>query len=165
MPETQYDRPLEAYNGMGYGKTLPMVEPDMDDEKDFGRDKRGEEVHVESIGQGNDAPRLIQITSLTRPDVDNDNLMRRTWLTDLRPFQRKPKPMLGLTTFKHALQLVSDRLVDTSPRKLTRIASIVVFPQCLVVMRPQLLVLDNDDCTLCNSKCCASRPLAGQEYY
>jgi hypothetical protein len=107
MPETQYDRPLEAYNGLGYGKTLPVVEPEIDDEKEYARDKRAEDVHVEHADQQDDTPRLIQITSLTRPDVDNDNFMRRTWLTDLRPFQRKPNFLLGLTTFKHALQLVS----------------------------------------------------------
>jgi hypothetical protein len=102
MPETQYDRPLEAFNGMGYGKTLPSAEPDMEDEKAV--EKRVEDVHVETA---DGTPKLIQITSLTRPDIDNVNYMRRTWLTDLRPFQRKMKPLLGLTTFKHALQLVS----------------------------------------------------------
>lgn len=106
MPETQYDRPLEAYNGMGYGKTLPVTEPELDDEKEASRDKRIEDVHVESAADG--TPRLIQITSLTRPDIDNVNFMPRTWLTDLRPFQRKLNPILGLTTFKHALQLVGD---------------------------------------------------------
>lgn len=107
MPETQYDRPLEAYNGLGYGKTLPSVEPEIDDEKEYARDKRAEDVHVEHVDQADNTPRLIQITSLTRPDIDNVNFKPRTWLTDLRPFQRKPNYKLGLTTFKHALQLVS----------------------------------------------------------
>ena len=107
MPETQYTRPLEAFNGMGYGKTLPVAEVDINDEKEYANDKRIEDVFVENAAQEEDAPRLIQITSLTRPDLDNVNFMRRTWLTDLRPFQRKPNWILGLTTFKHALQLVS----------------------------------------------------------
>jgi hypothetical protein len=110
MPETQYTRPLEAYNGMGYGKSLPVAEPDMDDEK--AGDKRIEDVYVEAAGQ-QDEPRLIQITDLTRPDVDNENFMRRTLWTDLRPFQRKLNPILGLTTFKHALQLVSHRAIGS----------------------------------------------------
>ena len=107
MPETQYDRPLEAYNGLGYGKTLPSIQPEIDDEKEYARDKRAEDVHVEHVDQQDDSPGLIQITNLTRPDVDNVNFKPRTWLTDLRPFQRKPNYKLGLTTFKHALQLVS----------------------------------------------------------
>lgn len=92
---------------MGYGKTLPVAEVDINDEKEYANDKRIEDVFVENAAQEEDAPRLIQITSLTRPDLDNVNFMRRTWLTDLRPFQRKPNWILGLTTFKHALQLVS----------------------------------------------------------
>jgi hypothetical protein len=35
MPETQYTRPLEAFNGMGYGKTLPVAEVDISDEKEY----------------------------------------------------------------------------------------------------------------------------------
>lgn len=141
---------------MGYGKTLPVSEPEMEDEKDLARDKRVEDVHIETAEDG--TPKLIQITSLTRTDVDNVNFMRRTWLTDLRPFQRKMNPTLGLTTFKHALQLVSDE-VDPNPWRKADVHPPAAFPQRPALVRTQLLVLDHDHCTLCYRECSA-RPLA-----
>lgn len=51
--------------------------------------------------------KLIQDKELTRPDVDNENHLRRSWLTDLRPMRRKFQPQLTIKTFPHALQMVS----------------------------------------------------------
>lgn len=107
MPETKYDRPLEAFNGLGYGKAIPApVHEAAEDEKDYAHDKHIEDTRVEFARPADTQPRLIQITQLTRPDVDNVNFSPRTWLTDLRPFQRKPNWRIALTTYKDALQLL-----------------------------------------------------------
>lgn len=107
MPETKYDRPLEAFNGLGYGKAIPApVHEAAEDEKEYAHDKHIEDTRVEFASPADTQPRLIQITQLTRPDVDNVNFTPRTWLTDLRPFQRKPNWRIALTTYKDALQLL-----------------------------------------------------------
>lgn len=97
MPETKYGRPVEAFNGLGFGRSA-STESSPDDDKS----KEGETQHVE----GDATPRLVQITALTRPEVDNVNYKPRTWLSDLRPFQRSPEWRLYYETFYHAVQLL-----------------------------------------------------------
>lgn len=86
VPETKYDRPIESFNGLGYGKPLPRV----DDGIDRQDGKKAEDLQVENVESTGDRT-LIQITQLTRPDIDNVNYKPRTWLSVLRPFQRKPE--------------------------------------------------------------------------
>ena len=107
MPETQYDRPLEAFNGLGFGKAVPVQDNEVvDDEKDHTHEKQIEDIQIEEAAQAEGQLKLIQITELTRPDIDNVNFLPRTWRTDLRPFQRKPNWKNALTAYKDAVQLL-----------------------------------------------------------
>lgn len=98
VPETSYKRTLESYNGLGYGKAwaAPGTNTPIDE-----KSKSQEDIQTETR-----MPQLIQITELTRPDIDNVNYKPRTWLSDLRPVQREFNISLAWKTFYHSLQMV-----------------------------------------------------------